>query len=73
MSELDDLRSQNKELKRLLENALGLLEKSKEFLAGQAQSTPKSTRKKGSVRRSTAKTVRASLPIKKKRAKPQKS
>lgn len=39
MSELDDLRVQNKELKKLLGNALDLLEKSRLALSRQAQSS----------------------------------
>jgi hypothetical protein len=52
MSELDDLRTQNKELKRLLENALDLLEKSKRALTAQGQSSPAANRKKKSAARS---------------------
>jgi hypothetical protein len=46
MSELDDLRIQNKELKRLLGNALQLLEKSKLALTRQAQVPQRATGKK---------------------------
>jgi hypothetical protein len=73
MSELDELRSQNKELKRLLANALGLLEKSKLFLANQAQSPPSAKSKEGSARRSGSKTVSGNVPSKKKRGAPRKS
>jgi hypothetical protein len=63
MSELDDLRIENKELKRLLGNALELLEKSKRALTKQAQSSPGAVSKKGSVRprasKAGRKTVRA--------------
>jgi hypothetical protein len=47
MSELDELRAENKKLKRLLGNALELLEKTKLALTKQAQSQAgaKSTRK----------------------------
>jgi hypothetical protein len=54
MSELDDLRTQNKALKRLLENALDLLEKSKLALT-QAQSPPTAISKQKSVARSRSK------------------
>jgi hypothetical protein len=64
MSELDELRSQNKELKRLLANALDLLEKSKLFLAGQAQSSPAAKSKKSSAGRSAAKKKKSSKPPK---------
>lgn len=66
MSELDDLRSENKELKRLLGNALDLLEKSKRALTKQAQSPPRATSGRESVRRSS-KTARSSAARKKKR------
>jgi hypothetical protein len=68
MSELDDLRSQNKELKRLLANALGLLEKSKLFLASQAQSPPTAKAKQGSTRGKDSKAATGKVPSKKKRA-----
>ena len=58
MSELDDLRSENKQLKRLLGNALELLEKSKRALTKQAQSPPGASGKKSGVRRGDAKTAR---------------
>jgi hypothetical protein len=57
MSELDDLRSENKQLKRLLGNALELLEKSKRALTKQAQSLPGAVGKKGVLGRK-AKTAR---------------
>jgi hypothetical protein len=55
MSELDDLRVENKQLKRLLGNALELLEKSKRALTKQAQSAPGAVGKKSSVRPRTSK------------------
>jgi hypothetical protein len=73
MSELDELRSQNKELKRLLANALGLLEKSKLYLANQAQSPATAKAKEGSARRSGKKTVSEKVSSKKKRGVPPKS
>jgi hypothetical protein len=73
MSELDELRSQNEELKRLLANALDLLEKSKALLAGQAQSSPSAKVKKAGVGRGAAKAAPASAPKKKKSGKPRKS
>ncbi len=72
MSELDELRSQNKELKRLLANALGLLEKSKLYLANQAQSPPAAKAKEGSVRR-RSKPASGDVPSKKKRGTPRQS
>ena len=66
MSELDELRTQNKELKRLLENALDLLEKSKLALTGQAQSPPTAAGKKKAVVRSRSKSVPRKAPRKKK-------
>jgi hypothetical protein len=65
MSELDDLRTENKELKRLLGNALELLEKSKRVLTKQAQSSPGGMGKKTSVRRRDAKTARKTVSRKK--------
>jgi hypothetical protein len=58
MSELDDLRAENKQLKRLLGNALELLEKSKRALTKQAQSQPGAVDKKDGIRRGNAKTAR---------------
>jgi hypothetical protein len=65
MSELDDLRTENKELKRLLGNALELLEKSKRALTKQAQASVGAINKKGAARRRTAKTPRRSVTRKK--------
>jgi hypothetical protein len=50
MSELDDLRRQNKELQKLLANALELLEKSKLALTKQAQSAGRAPAGKAAVR-----------------------
>ena len=58
MSELDDLRTENKELKRLLGNALELLEKSKRALTKQAQSVSGGVGKKSKVRRGDTATAR---------------
>jgi hypothetical protein len=58
MSELDDLRTENKELKRLLGNALELLEKSKRALTKQAQSVSGAVGKKSKVRRGDTATAR---------------
>ena len=58
MSELDDLRSENKQLKRLLGNALELLEKSKRALTKQAQSLPIAFGKKGGDLARKTKTTR---------------
>jgi hypothetical protein len=67
MSELDELRRQNKELKRLLENALALLEKSKRVMIGQTQPVPTGIKAKGSVGRSSSKTRSGTAASKNKR------
>jgi hypothetical protein len=67
MSELEDLRTQNKELKKLLENALDLLEKSKQALKGQGQPSPAASRKKRGIARSRSISVPGNVPKKKKR------
>ncbi len=67
MSELDQLRTQNKELKRLLENALDLLEKTKLALTSQGQSPSRATGKKKGVARGRSKPVPSNVPSKKKR------
>jgi hypothetical protein len=66
MSELDELRTENKELKRLLGNALELLEKSKRALTKQAQSLSGGTGNRASVRRGASKPARKAVPRKKK-------
>jgi hypothetical protein len=66
MSELDELRTQNKELKRLLENALDLLEKSKLALT-RAQSPPTAINKQKGVARSRSKPGPRNAATKKKR------
>ena len=65
MSELDDLRSRNKELTRLLANALDLLEKSRLALTNQARLPARATGKKTAARRGASNTARKKVALKK--------
>jgi hypothetical protein len=67
MSELDDLRIQNKELKRLLGNALELLEKTKLALTRQAQLPQRASKKAVAGGRRAKKKAAMKVPGKKKR------
>ncbi len=70
MSEIDDLRLQNKELKRLLGNALELLEKTKLALTKQAASSRRASSKSTGAGRSGSTAAAKKAPARKRSENP---